>query len=67
MSGDMPQGNGSGSGGRAKPAFERSREGDFWAFKFFHVTWRRERFLTQHLNRFESSLKPLKNCSLSWK
>lgn len=42
MSGDMPQGNGSGSGGRANPAFARSKEGDFWAFEFFHTTRRRE-------------------------
>lgn len=67
MSGDIPQENGSGSGGRANPAFEHSKEGDSWVFEVFHATWRRERFLTQHLKRFESNLKPLKNCCLSWK
>ena len=66
MSGDMPQGNGSGSGGTANPSFERSKEGDFWAFEFFHATWRRDRLLTQHLKWFERNLKPLKNCCLSW-
>ena len=55
MSGDIPQGNGSGSCGRTNPAFERSKEGEFWAFEVFHATWRRERFLTQHLKRFESN------------
>ena len=29
MSDDMPQGDGSGSGGGANPAFEHSMEGDF--------------------------------------
>jgi len=29
MSDDMPQGDGSGSDGRANPAFEHSKEGDF--------------------------------------
>ena len=39
MSDDMPQGDGSGSGGRTNSAFEHSKEGDFWAFEVFHATW----------------------------
>ena len=66
MSDDIPQGDGSGSGGRANPAFEHSKEGDFWAFEVFHATWRREQFLTQHLKWFESNLKHLKHCCLGW-
>ena len=66
MSDDMLQGEGSGSDGRANPAFEHSKEGEYWAFELFHATWRREPFLTQHLQRFGSNLKPLKNCCLSW-
>ena len=65
MSDNMLQGAGSGSSGRANPAFEHSQEGDFWVFEVFHATWRRERFLMQHLKRFESNLTPLKNCCLS--
>ena len=37
MSDDMPQGDGSGSDGRANPAFEHCKEGDFWSFCFLSV------------------------------
>ena len=44
MSDDMPQGDGSGSDGRANPAFEHSKEGDFWAFCFSSVRIERSGF-----------------------
>ena len=55
MSDDIPQGDGSGSDGRAKPAVGHSKEGDFWAFEVFHTTRRREQFLMQHLKWSESN------------
>lgn len=47
MSDDMPQGDGSGSDGRANPAFEHSKEGDFWAFCFLSVRIERSGFTSK--------------------